>query len=247
MVPGTFLKYIKFFVFRFWLDQQLRYKKDSQSETLKLTGQSSLELAETRSLRTTAWLRQELQSSPTWVAGHLLLGSESLAREDVALAYACGQAVLLLTEKHPSESNEQRSEGKLLVAQCLLKRGAALAARELLEEVLGSLAFQPKGPLKKSRSSISPVLIFLRVKQYFSYNAEDAEVVFQRVPNVRGARARLKAKVVENLAAALLLEGREPEAAELLSLHQNLPMSSASEAVISYAKRKGEGLLPPLS
>jgi hypothetical protein len=72
------------------------------------------------------------------------------------------------------------------------------------------------------------------------------EVARRLLEDVRAA-GTWNARVAEDLAAALLLEGKEQEAAALLRASGSAQKDPAALAVLSYAKRKAEGGLPPLA
>jgi tetratricopeptide (TPR) repeat protein len=77
-----------------------------------------------------SYLRSRLQETPYWLHGHEMLGETALRLDDVATAYACGQASNLLHAK------DESAEGDLLIARCLLKRGAFSEALPLFEKNL---------------------------------------------------------------------------------------------------------------
>jgi hypothetical protein len=144
------------------------------------------------------WIRRELRRTPTWVQGHLFLGQECLAAQNVAPAYASAHAALLLlgSEGKPSCS-ALYVQAQILLAECYLSKGSPEIARQILESLRAAGAWN--------------------------------------------------ARIAEDLAAALLLEGKEQEAAALLRASGSAQKDPAALAVLSYAKRKAEGGLPPLA
>jgi tetratricopeptide (TPR) repeat protein len=199
----TFLQLatLRFELFQFLLRQESKHRLERQSPLEKLNGEVLTLVSNERFARTVDWLRKALRESPTWIEGHLLLGDESLASREVQQAYACAQAAMSLLGSEGKTSNPKLFRwAQLLLAECYLAQGLAVAAREILEELT-----EDGGPLR--------------------------------------------GRVTKGLAAALLLEGKEQEAAKLVSVGSGLEESGAdpaSRALLSYAKRKAEGGLPPL-
>lgn len=71
-------------------------------------------------------LRALLRKHPNWRFGHLELGEESLAVDDIATAYASAQIVLHL--ESPSPHSHYAARASFLLGRCYLRRGDAQRA-----------------------------------------------------------------------------------------------------------------------
>jgi lipopolysaccharide biosynthesis regulator YciM len=82
-------------------------------------------------------LRTLLRKYPTWRLGHLELGEESLAADDIATAYASAHALLLLesSSSQPSCASPYSSRASFLLGRCYLRRGDAKRALQFFTQV----------------------------------------------------------------------------------------------------------------
>lgn len=90
--------------------------------------ETTIELENRVDRQRASWLQEKLRKTPNWIDGHLGLAWTALKLNELSLAYASAQAVLVL-----AKVDSDRASAHWVIGKCYLRRGDHQAAITALQ------------------------------------------------------------------------------------------------------------------